>query len=284
MPAHSPLPERGTAAAALEVQDLHVAYHHRLVLERLHARIPAGQITVLIGPNGSGKSTLLKALARLLPSVSGQILLEGQRLDAFSRKALARQLSLLPQGAVVPEGATVAELVAHGRFPHRRLLRKPSPADQAAIAQAIAVTGLQDWRDTPVEELSGGQRQRVWVAMTVAQDSPVMLLDEPTTYLDINYQMELLALLQQLNRQWQRTLVLVLHDINLAARVADHMIALKDGAIVAQGAPEHVVTAPMLRQIFGIEAQLFTDPGTGKPWFIPCASTPQPGTTASPQA
>ena len=239
------------------------------VVDELSFAVPKGRITCILGPNGCGKSTLLQALARLLRPVSGGVLLDGQLISKLPTKEVARRVGLLPQGPVAPAGLTVADLVARGRFPHQGLLQQWSREDEAAVEQALEVTQVAALRNRAVDELSGGQRQRVWIAMALAQDTPVLLLDEPTTHLDIAHQLEVLDLLSELNRSQGRTVVMVLHDLNEAARYGHHLVAMRQGRIVAQGTPEVVVTAETVREVFGIDSRILTDPVTGTPLLVP---------------
>lgn len=270
MPSYS-----GTAALHAEVVTL--SYESRLVSRDLDVRIPQGELTVVIGPNACGKSTLLRALARLLTPSSGRVLLGGEDVRRHTPKELARRLGLLPQSSVAPFGITVADLVGRGRFPHQRMLQQWSRDDERAVARAMAATGITEIADRPVEELSGGQRQRVWIALLLAQDAPVMLLDEPTTFLDISHQLDVLELCRRLNREEDRTMVLVLHDLNQAARFADHLIVMKDGAVAAAGAPEDILDEELLRHVFGLTARVMPDPVFGTPMVIPIS-----GATESP--
>lgn len=253
----------------LQANDIDINYQKKNVIQSLSIQIPPQQTTVLVGPNGSGKSTLLKALTRVMSPSRGHVLLDGKSILSVPSKQLAKQLSFLPQGPISPEGITVKDLVSYGRYPHQSLLGHLSNDDLNIINNAIEMTGLSDLATRHVDELSGGQRQKAWIAMTIAQQSNMMFLDEPTTYLDIVHQIDVLNLLQKLNRQHQHTIVMVLHDLNLAARYADHIIAMKDGQIIAQGDSHHIVSSDILKKVFGIEAHIFTDPDTNKPWFMP---------------
>jgi iron complex transport system ATP-binding protein len=241
------------------------------VVDGLSLAVPEGQITCIIGPNGCGKSTLLRALARLLRPTSGAVLLDGRVIHRLPTKQVARRVGLLPQAPVAPQGLTVTDLVARGRFPHRRLFDQWSPEDEAAVEQALTATSTQDLRDRRVDELSGGQRQRVWIAMALAQRTAVLLLDEPTTHLDVAHQLEVLELLAELNVSGGRTIVMVLHDLNEAARYGHHLVAMRAGRIVAAGPPEVVVTAETVRAVFGIDSHILTDPVTGGPLLVPVA-------------
>lgn len=258
-----------TRAAALHAEAVTLSYESRLVSRDLDLRIPEGEFTVVIGPNACGKSTLLRALARLLTPSSGRVLLGGEDVRRHSSKELARRLGLLPQSSVAPFGITVADLVGRGRFPHQRMLQQWSRDDERAVARAMAATGITELAGRAVEELSGGQRQRVWIALLLAQDAPVMLLDEPTTFLDISHQLDVLELCRRLNREEGRTMVLVLHDLNQAARFADHLIVMKDGAVAAAGAPGDILDEELLRRVFGLTARVVPDPVFGTPMVIP---------------
>nr|WP_269328330.1 ABC transporter ATP-binding protein [Kineosporia mesophila] len=235
----------------------------------LDVAIPDGEITVIVGPNACGKSTLLRALARLLKPHTGQVLLDGRSISAYGAKELARQVGLLPQTSIAPDGITVADLVGRGRFPHQSLLHQWSSADDAAVRSAMERTSVTELAARGVDELSGGQRQRVWVAMALAQQTPVLLLDEPTTFLDIAHQVEVLELCRELNQAEGKTIVAVLHDLNQACRYADHIIAMKDGAIVAQGRPADVITAEVVEAVFGLKCLIIDDPVTGTPLTVP---------------
>jgi iron complex transport system ATP-binding protein len=258
------------ALSPLVAEKLTLAYvRDAPVVDELSFAVPKGRIICILGPNGCGKSTLLQALARLLRPVSGGVLLDGQLISKLPTKEVARRVGLLPQGPVAPAGLTVADLVARGRFPHQGLLQQWSHEDEAAVERALDVTQVAGLRNRAVDELSGGQRQRVWIAMALAQDTPVLLLDEPTTHLDIAHQLEVLDLLSELNRSQGRTVVMVLHDLNEAARYGHHLVAMRQGRIVAQGTPEAVVTAETVREVFGIDSRILTDPVTGTPLLVP---------------
>ncbi|MGB3763997.1 MAG: ABC transporter ATP-binding protein [Ornithinimicrobium sp.] len=247
-----------------------IGYGDQSVIEDLDVTIPPGSFTVIVGPNGCGKSTLLRALARLLPPSSGQVLLDGADIRSLPSRSVARTIGLLPQAAVAPEGITVVDLVSRGRYPHQGLLRQWSEQDERAVREALRATSTQEFATRRVDELSGGQRQRVWIAMVLAQETPLILLDEPATFLDIAHQIELLELCTQLHRDG-RTLVAVLHDINQAARYATHIIAMRDGAIQAQGSPTEVITAEGIQRVFGVRARVLDDPETGTPMIVPLA-------------
>lgn len=253
---------------ALAAEALRVGYGEHTVIEDLSLTISHGSFTAIVGPNGCGKSTLLKAFARVIRPASGRVLLDGERLDALRGKQVARRMSLLPQSPIAPDGITVRDLVARGRHPHHTLLRQWSPDDEAAVESALHRTRLTSLESQRVSALSGGQRQRAWIAMVLAQDTQIILLDEPTTFLDISHQYELLELCAQLNREG-RTIVVVLHDLNQAARFASDLVVLREGAIWQAGAPEDVVNAQMLREVFGLEAEVIADPLTGTPMIVP---------------
>ncbi len=253
----------------LAAQHLVAGYGVRTVVDGIDLEIPGGQVTTIIGPNACGKSTLLKTLARLLVPSGGQVLLDGNDVHRLPTRVLAKSLGLLPQSPIAPEGIVVADLVGRGRHPHQRLFCSPTPADDEAVAEALAATGLTDLADRSVDELSGGQRQRVWLAMALAQRSDILLLDEPTTFLDVTHQIEILDLLTDLNRQRGTTIVMVLHDINLAARYADHMVAVHDGRVVASDTPSAVVTPDLVREVFGLDCLVVTDPVSGGPMVLP---------------
>jgi iron complex transport system ATP-binding protein len=243
-------------------------YDERTITEDLSITIPDGSFTVIVGPNACGKSTLLRALSRLLRPAQGQIVLDGGNIARLAAKEVARRLGLLPQSSLAPEGITVADLVARGRYPHQSLFRQWSSADQDAVTSAMAVTGITDLSGRLVDELSGGQRQRVWIAMVLAQQTPILLLDEPTTFLDIAHQIELLDLLADLNAEG-RTVVAVLHDLNHACRYATHLIAMRAGAVVAAGEPGTIVSERLVEDVFGLACVIVPDPVTGTPLIVP---------------
>ena len=253
----------------LATQGLTCGYGNRVIIENMNVRIPDGKVSVIIGANGCGKSTLLKTLARLLSPSAGTVLLDGRAIRDIPTKKLARRLGLLPQSSLVPDGIRVCELVARGRFPYQQFMRGLQEEDYAAASEAMELMGVADLRDRPVDALSGGQRQRVWIAMALAQQTDVLLLDEPTTYLDIAYQVEILDLLAELNRTRGTTVAMVLHDINLSARYADYMFALKAGRLVREGTPREVVTADLIREVFDLDALVMEDPVAGTPLVIP---------------
>ncbi|WP_051121929.1 ABC transporter ATP-binding protein [Nocardia sp. 348MFTsu5.1] len=253
----------------LQARDITIGYDKRIISESLSVEIPDGAFTVIVGPNACGKSTLLRALSRLLTPTSGSVLLDGKAITSYPAKEVARRLGLLPQSSIAPDGIRVADLVARGRYPHQRLIRQWSKADETAVVAAMESTGVTELSGRLVDELSGGQRQRVWVAMVLAQETPLMLLDEPTTFLDIAYQIDLLELCADLNRTKGRTLVAVLHDLNHACRYADHIIAMKDGQIVAQGPPADIITADLVEDVFGMPCRIIDDPESLTPLVIP---------------
>ncbi len=252
----------------LRAEGLSIGYHERIVSQGLDVAIPDRSFTVIVGPNACGKSTLLRALSRLLTPSAGQVVLDGKAITSYKAKEVARRLGLLPQTSIAPDGITVADLVARGRYPHQKLLRQWSREDEGAVVRALAATQVTPLSARPVDELSGGQRQRVWVSMVLAQETELLLLDEPTTFLDIAHQIELLELFGDLNREG-RTLVAVLHDLNHACRYATHLVAMKDGAVVAQGAPGEIVTAELVEEVFGLRCTIIDDPVTGTPLVIP---------------
>jgi iron complex transport system ATP-binding protein len=258
-----------TTAPSLTARDLRLAYDERLVVDGLSITIPADQITVIVGANACGKSTLLRGLARLLKPIGGDVLLDGHDIHDLPTKEVARRLGMLPQQPIAPEGITVADLVGRGRNPHQRWVRQFSLDDEQAIAAALDATDLADLADRSVDELSGGQRQRVWIALALAQGTPLMLLDEPTTFLDLAHQVEVLDLLARLNAAEGRTIVLVLHDLNLACRYAHHLVAMKAGAIVAEGPPAEVITPEIVADVFDLRCHVIDDPVTGTPLVLP---------------
>lgn len=252
----------------LEASGLTLAYDQLVVAQDLSVQIPPASFTVIIGPNGCGKSTLLRALGRTLKPRAGEVLLDGQPIASMKSKDVARRLAMLPQSPIAPEAITVGDLVARGRYPHQGLLRQWSAADARAVADALDATEVTDLRDRFVSDLSGGQRQRVWLAMALAQQTDLLLLDEPTTFLDIAHQFEVMDLCARLHEDG-RTLVAVLHDLNQAARYATHLIAMKAGVVVAEGPPELVVTEPLVREVFGLACRVVPDPETGTPMVVP---------------
>ncbi len=261
----------GAGDPRLTGQELTLAYDERTIAQDLHVAVPDRSFTVVVGPNACGKSTLLRALSRMLKPARGTVLLDGADISGMHAKALARTLGLLPQSSIAPDGITVSDLVARGRYPHQGLLRQWSRDDERVVRESMEATGVEELGDRFVDELSGGQRQRVWIAMALAQQTPLLLLDEPTTYLDIAHQIEILDLCARLHEEEGRTLVAVLHDLNHAARYATHLIAMRDGRIVAEGAPGEVVTAELVEEVFGMPCRVIDDPETGTPLVVPAA-------------
>ncbi len=258
-----------TESHTLAAEGLTLSYGDRTIVEGLDLVIPPGRITAIVGANGCGKSTLLRALARLISPRAGQVVLDGKVLHGRPTKEIARTLGLLPQSPIAPEGIAVADLVGRGRHPHQKLLARWSAHDYDVVAHALAATGVADLAERSADELSGGQRQRVWIAMALAQETDILLLDEPTTFLDVAHQIEVLDLLTDLNRERGTTIVMVLHDINMAARYADHLFALRGGEIVASGRPSEVVTDRLIREVFDLDALVVSDPVSGTPIVLP---------------
>jgi len=244
-------------------------YDHQTILHDVSISIPSNQISVIIGANGCGKSTLLKTMARLIKPMSGQVSLDGKPINKIPPKQLARIIGLLPQSPTVPEGITVADLVGRGRYPHQTFLKGWTKKDYEAVAEAMEMMNITEFADRNIDELSGGQRQRVWIAMALAQQTDILFLDEPTTYLDITFQVEILDLLTELNRKQGTTIVMVLHDINLSARYADHIFALHKGKLIAEGEPSKVITSTLIEDIFGLHCTVITDPVSGSPSVVP---------------
>ncbi len=263
----------GESRPGLAATGLGVGYGDRVVIDDLDLAVPEGRMTVIVGPNACGKSTLLRALARLVPAAAGTVTLDERPLSSYGSKELARRLGLLPQAPSVPDGMGVADLVARGRYPHQSLLRQWSTADEAAVGAAMAAADVTALAERPVQELSGGQRQRVWLAMVLAQETGLLLLDEPTTYLDLAHQIEVLELARRLVADG-RTVVAVLHELHLAFRYADHLVVMKDGAIVATGTPREIVTAALVEQVYDLPCRIIEDPLSGTPLVIPAVGTP----------
>lgn len=272
-----------TPQDTLSAEGLTLAYDQRTVVDGLSLTLPAGQVTVIVGANACGKSTLLRGLARLLKPVEGAVVLNGSDISTQSTKAVARVLGLLPQTPVAPDGISVADLVGRGRYPHQGWFRQWTPEDDEAVADALEATDTLALADRTVDELSGGQRQRVWIAMALAQRTGILLLDEPTTFLDVTHQVEVLDLITDLNRRSGTTVVMVLHDLNLAARYADHLIAMRDGRIVAAGPPAAVVTRETVSSVFDLECRIIEDPVSGTPMVIPVGRHHSPPAPARPQ-
>jgi iron complex transport system ATP-binding protein len=256
------------ASSRLHVKSATIGYDKRVISHELSVAIPDESFTVIVGPNACGKSTLLRGLSRLLRPSAGQVVLDGADISSFKTKEVARRVGLLPQTSIAPDGITVADLVARGRYPHQGFVRQWTEADERAVLTAMRQTAVTDLSSRQVDELSGGQRQRVWVAMALAQHTDIMLLDEPTTFLDIAHQIELMELFTDLNRDGH-TLVAVLHDLNQAARYGTHLIAMKDGAVVAVGTPAEIVTAELVEEVFGLRCLVVPDPVTGTPHVVP---------------
>jgi iron complex transport system ATP-binding protein len=264
--------------AVLNAKDLTLKYDQRCVVDRLSAEIPEGKVTMIVGANACGKSTLLRGLSRLLKPAGGSVTLDGKDIHARPARELARTLGLLPQHPTAPDGITVRDLVGRGRYPHQGFFRSWSDKDDAAVQRALKATETLDLAGRDVDELSGGQRQRVWIAMALAQETDVLLLDEPTTYLDLAHQVEVLDLVTDLNRKRGTTVAIVLHDLNLAARYADNVIAMKSGAVVAVGNPREVVTENLVRNVFNLESRVIPDPVSGTPLIIPIGRHHVPAT------
>ncbi len=258
-----------TIPTRLRGENLTLGYGKKTVAQDLNVSIPDGHFTAIIGPNGCGKSTLLRTLSRLMTPLAGSVYLDGEQIQRYASKEVARRIGLLAQNATTPGDITVQELVARGRYPHQPLFTRWRKEDEAAVTRAMQATGITDLAAQSVDTLSGGQRQRAWIAMVLAQETAIMLLDEPTTWLDISHQIDLLELLSELNRTQGYTLAAVLHDLNQACRYATHLIALRDGKIVAEGAPKAIVTPDLIEQIYGMRCMIIDDPVAGTPLVIP---------------
>ncbi|RVW08707.1 ABC transporter ATP-binding protein [Prescottella agglutinans] len=256
-------------APRLVAENLTLGYGDRVIVEGLDVEIPTGVITTVIGPNGCGKSTMLRALGRLLKPRTGTVLLDGKAISTMRTKEVARTLGMLPQSPVAPEGLTVADLVARGRHPHQSWIRQWSSDDEGEVARALALTGVADLADRPVDQLSGGQRQRAWISMALAQGTDILLLDEPTTYLDLSHSVEVLDLVDRMHEEMGRTVIMVLHDLNLAVRYSDHLIVMSQGRIVASGRPQDVISSELLDEVFGLEAAVIDDPVSDRPLIVP---------------
>ncbi|MFT4286534.1 ABC transporter ATP-binding protein [Nocardioides sp.] len=267
---------------ALVGQGLRLCYDDAVVADDLHVQVPRGALTMIVGPNGCGKSTLLKALARMMRPERGTVLLDGEDIHRAPTKAIARRLGLLPQTSVAPDGITVGDLVSRGRFPYQRLLRQWSRDDEVIVNEAMAATGVAQFARRAVDELSGGERQRVWLAMVLAQQTQTLLLDEPTTYLDLAHQIDVLELCASVMAERDMTIVVVIHELNLAVRYADHLIVMKAGAVQAVGAPEEIVTAELIEDTFGLPCRIIPDPETGKPLIVPRRRAPARHTGPTP--
>ncbi|WP_295832388.1 ABC transporter ATP-binding protein [uncultured Microbacterium sp.] len=258
-----------TVERTLTAESVTLGYGNRTIVDSLDLAVPPGRVTAIVGANACGKSTLLKAMARLLTPSAGQVLLDGRSIHRLPTKQVARVLGLLPQSPIAPDGIAVSDLVSRGRHPHQGALSRWTSTDDAAVARALEATDVTHLADRPVDELSGGQRQRVWIAMALAQETDVLLLDEPTTFLDISHQIDVLDLLTDLNRDRGTTVAMVLHDLNLAARYADHLVAMARGEVIAAGDPSDVLTEETVRRVFGLDSRVVPDPLTGRPMVIP---------------
>jgi len=274
--------DRRREVSKLRTEDAILGYDETIIIDGLSLSMPAGRITSIVGPNGCGKSTLLRALARLMKPRGGAVYLESESIFKLPTREVAKRLGILPQDPDAPEGLTVRELAAQGRYPHQSWLRQWSKEDERAVEKALQITGMLELADRPLDTLSGGQRQRAWISMALAQETETLLLDEPTTFLDMAHQLEVLQLLQRLNREEGRTILMVLHDLNNAARYSHHMVALSAGTIFAAGTPEEVMTPELLREVFSVEAELVPDPRTGVPLCIPYGLHHRPANGLSP--
>lgn len=268
-PEGKPIETSAKQPVSIAAQSLTLGYDNKRVCEQLSLTIPPRQFTVIIGPNGCGKSTLLKSLCRLLKPLEGTILLDGKDIHRWPTKEVAKKIGLLPQSANSPNGIRVYDLVARGRYPHQSVFRQWSDEDKQAVEQAMVDANVTELAQQTVDSLSGGQRQRVWIAMVLAQQTPTLMLDEPTTYLDIAHQIELLDLFKTLNIEQGRTVVAVLHDLNQACRYADHVIALAEGELIAQGAPQTIIDSALVERVFGLKSEVVPDPVTGTPMIVP---------------
>ena len=252
-----------------EAKNIVTGYDKKIIIDGIDLSVPSNKVSVIIGSNGCGKSTLLKTMARLIKPLSGDIVIDGKKITTMPSKKLAQILGLLPQSPVVPEGITVWDLVSRGRFPYQNLFSSLNKEDFEAVEEALEIMGISELANRCIDELSGGQRQRVWIAMALAQQTDILLLDEPTTYLDIAYQVEILDLLTDLNRKRGTTIVMLLHDINLSARYADYIFALRKGKLVAQGTPEDVITSELIDTVFGLDCKVIKDPVSHSPFIVP---------------
>ncbi|MCQ2010751.1 MAG: ABC transporter ATP-binding protein [Sporolactobacillus sp.] len=253
----------------LRTEKLDIAYGEKKIVDQMNLDIPFGKITALVGANGSGKSTILRTMARLMRPSGGSVFLDGKNIHKQPTKQVAKQLAILPQHPLTPEGVTVSELVAYGRYPHQQGMRRIDDTDRQVIDWAVEATGLSELADQEVDNLSGGQRQRAWIAMALAQETSWLFLDEPTTFLDMTYQLDVLKLISKLNREEGRSVVMVVHDLNHAARFADYMIAIKSGTVVCEGEPRTIITESMLEHVFGVKADIIIDQRTNLPLCIP---------------
>lgn len=252
-----------------QTEGITAGYENKMILHDVSISIPSNQISIIIGANGCGKSTLLKTMAKLIKPTSGQVTMDGKPINKIPPKQLARVLGLLPQSPIVPEGITVADLVGRGRYPHQTFLKGWTQKDYEAVTEAMEMMNITEFADRHIDELSGGQRQRVWIAMALAQQTDILFLDEPTTFLDITYQIEILDLLTDLNRKLGTTIVMVLHDINLSARYADYIFALHQGKLVKEGQPSKIITSELIKDIFGLHCMVIEDPVSGSPSVVP---------------
>ncbi|NRB18731.1 MAG: ABC transporter ATP-binding protein [Rhodobacteraceae bacterium] len=268
LPFNGPVSHKNQFETRLRVQNLSVGYDQEEIVKGVDFFAIKGGITVLVGPNGCGKSTLLKAMARILTPMAGQVLIDNELLHGLPTKEVALRLALLPQGPIAPEGLSVQELVSQGRFPHQSLFRQWSPEDSRAVSEAMKATNIVEFANRPLASLSGGQRQRCWIAMVLAQETPIILLDEPTTFLDLKVQVDVMNVLRKVAKSG-RTLVVVMHELNIAAAIADHLVMMRDGRIVASGTPHETMTRDRLKQVFGLDAQVIPDPQTGRPICVP---------------
>lgn len=253
----------------LKAESLCAGYDGKTIVSNMNITIPQGKVSVILGENGCGKSTLLKTFARLLKPIDGKVTLNGVSLSEYPSKKLARTLGLLPQSPTAPEGIRVTDLVARGRFPYQKLMQSMTKDDFRAVEEALELMGITDLANRCVDELSGGQRQRVWIALALAQNTDILLLDEPTTYLDIAYQVDILELLKELNQTRGTTILMVLHDVNLAIRYADHIFAMREGTLIAQGSPVDIISEDLIRKLYGLDCVVITDPVFGAPHIIP---------------
>lgn len=251
------------------VEKLTAGYDRKTILHDIDLKLLDGEISVIIGANGCGKSTLLKTMAKLIKPMSGEVILDGKAISKIPAKEFARTLGVLPQERVLPEGITVVDLISRGRYPHHSLLSSMSKADYEAVAEAMEMMDITAFANRDIEALSGGQKQRVWIAMALAQQTDILFLDEPTTFLDITYQVEILDLLTDLNRKYGTTIVMVLHDINLAVRYAEHVFALKEGVLIAEGKASSVITSDLIKEVFALDCTVITDPVSGTPLVVP---------------
>ncbi|MBF6160613.1 ABC transporter ATP-binding protein [Nocardia cyriacigeorgica] len=275
-------PQNGSHRLAADGVTL--GYGERVIVDGLNLDIAPGVITTVIGPNGCGKSTLLRSLGRLLKPSTGQVLLDGKAISSMKTKDIARIVGMLPQTPVAPEGLTVADLVARGRHPHQSWIRQWSATDESEVLTALEQTGIADLAHRSLDELSGGQRQRAWISMALAQGTDILLLDEPTTYLDLAHSLEVLDLVDRLHDELGRTVVMVLHDLNLAIRYSDQLIVMREGRIIAKGAPADIIDAELLREVFGLEATVLEDPMSGRPMIVPIGTRHVLGTAGGPVA